>query len=873
MPKTDYRNPLTHGEYQAILGTLTLDNDHRQHLLDSAIRDEIIEARMYCTAPDKETLRKLQFSEEQAQVGRALIIPLWWNGQIVGVQNRPDSPRTDRRGKKQLKYERPTGLPNTIDAHPAMWEALQNTDKPLWITEGAKKVDALASVGEAAVDLLGVCCAFQTRTTEEKELGTLKVPLPQWDDVPPQSRKVILGFDNDVMVKPEVRQAMVETAQLLTYRGAEVEYLYMPYHGTKVGIDDFLASHGNLEKLKLYIDPDLRPGPKEEKVLRDDTALAERLGGHLQDEYAFDRTTKHWRAYGTEKPGVWSRVDQDEMVATVRYHVVQIIGHTSGGKVRSVEGLLRGECGRAFEQTSREWLPLANGVLHLPTMRLRPYSPEYGFIYTLPYDYKPESDCPKTQAWLLEASQGDETMVEFLRACLRAAVLGHTDLQVFFEIFGPPNSGKSTFLRLATALVGQENTQTTQLKYLEGNRFETARFFGKKLILITDAESYTGSLDNLKALTGGDLIRHEEKHVQSGRDFAFQGVVMIATNEPIKCTDRTGAVGRRRLTVNFGLEGAEHRQRQLLEFSNDGPGGELAPELSGVFNWIMAMAEEEMRSWLAPRGRGLDATRRARIEVLLRENSLAAWTEENLAHDPEAETQVGTARSLTRQEAETLDCSTYRYGNQDQWLYPNYRAWCEQTGRKPTAHNTFTETLVNLSRNELEYTDVQKAEGQRTSITAVRLREPGDEAVPLFVSGCLNGAQEPKEAAGGREVSGIGDELAAEIQDFLRHLWQESIRHKNKRAVSADEIATELGQDISAVEYTLQVLIADRSPGLRVTERNGDYKMSRFFNIGQIDADSANRPLFPDEEEAIREAVEAEWDNQEWMDASDPFAQ
>ena len=54
------------------------DGDHQQHLLDSAINEDIIQSREYRTAPDFETLLRLQFSEEQAKVGRALVLPLWW---------------------------------------------------------------------------------------------------------------------------------------------------------------------------------------------------------------------------------------------------------------------------------------------------------------------------------------------------------------------------------------------------------------------------------------------------------------------------------------------------------------------------------------------------------------------------------------------------------------------------------------------------------------------------------------------------------------------------------------------------------------------------------------------------------------------------
>ena len=61
---------------------------------------------------------------------------------------------------------------------------------------------------------------------------------------------------------------------------------------------------------------------------------------------------------------------------------------------------------------------------------------------------------------------------------------------------------KARSCRLATALVGRHNAVSTTLKEMENNRFETARYYGARLVQITDSDKYGGSLDTLKALTG-----------------------------------------------------------------------------------------------------------------------------------------------------------------------------------------------------------------------------------------------------------------------------------------------------------------------------------------------------------------------------------
>ena len=68
-----------------------------------------------------------------------------------------------------------------------------------------------------------------------------------------------------------------------------------------------------------------------------------------------------------------------------------------------------------------------------------------------------------------------------MRAYLLGVVTGRTDWQKYLELVGARGTGKSTFTRLATALVGSENVHTTTLNKLEKFKFETASIAGKRL--------------------------------------------------------------------------------------------------------------------------------------------------------------------------------------------------------------------------------------------------------------------------------------------------------------------------------------------------------------------------------------------------------
>ena len=142
--------------------------------------------------------------------------------------------------------------------------------------------------------------------------------------------------------------------------------------------------------------------------------------------------------------------------------------------------------------------------------------------------------CEPIEEWLLTMCRGDRALVQLMRAYLLGIVTGRTDWQKYLELIGPGGSGKSTFARLATALVGQENVHTTTLHKLEKSKFETASIARKRLVLINDSERYAGDVGKLKNLTGQDILPYEVKFKQSKGGFNPNALVIVTTNEVIR---------------------------------------------------------------------------------------------------------------------------------------------------------------------------------------------------------------------------------------------------------------------------------------------------------------------------------------------------
>ena len=133
---------------------------------------------------------------------------------------RPDAPRSfDEKGKGRLpdgtypqrvaKYEAPQGAAMRLDCPPTCRSSLRDPSVPLWITEGQKKADALASHGFCALALLGVW-----NWRGRNGLGGLTA-LADWEAVALNGRQVRIVFDSDVMRKPEVTSSKTSGTPLL----------------------------------------------------------------------------------------------------------------------------------------------------------------------------------------------------------------------------------------------------------------------------------------------------------------------------------------------------------------------------------------------------------------------------------------------------------------------------------------------------------------------------------------------------------------------------------------------------------------------------------------------------------------------------------
>lgn len=227
---------------------------HQRELEESCITQEVVDARgyetLYGTDEDRARLKELRvprWAWRDEMAFPALLLPMYRvTGEEIGLQFKPALPQAAPGGKLQ-KYASQSGVPNRLDVPPTVSDGVRDPSEPLWITEGIKKADCLASYGKPVITLTGV---FNWRNKN----GTLG----DWEDVPLAGRKVVICFDSDTRDKRTVMLAMQRLGKWLESKQARPVYLivpkeFQPEDGPAVpvkGVDDYLHAGGDMDGLR-----------------------------------------------------------------------------------------------------------------------------------------------------------------------------------------------------------------------------------------------------------------------------------------------------------------------------------------------------------------------------------------------------------------------------------------------------------------------------------------------------------------------------------------------------------------------------------------------------------------------------------------------
>lgn len=448
------------------------DAHHRELVEGSAIDEQIVVARGYRSVgrptntndDPRQEMKRLgipTWATAEDRYFPGLLIPLYRpNGERISAMFKPRVAVTNRDGKL-MKYAAVKNRPSTIDVHPINRDRIVDITVPLWITEGVKKADALASRGLCVAALSGV---FNWRST----MGALG----DWEDIPLRGRQTVICYDADARTNPNVLRAMVRFGHWLRSKGvASVHYLIVPDHHEDhevKGADDWFAAGGSLEQLKAA-GTTTEPRPDNTDDTFTDARLAETLADEVLDGgYCWASGLGWLRWDGTR----WKDcTDVAVLEAVRRYSLARFAAAArdpqrnsaaldgwramlSASRERAVLGLARGivERDAAAFDAQPDLLNTPSGVIDMETGDVLPHDPDLLMIKITGAQYRPGADHPD---WDQALRALPDEVRDYLQVRLGQAITGHmTPDDILVVMHGGGDNGKSTLAEVNAAAVG-----------------------------------------------------------------------------------------------------------------------------------------------------------------------------------------------------------------------------------------------------------------------------------------------------------------------------------------------------------------------------------------------------------------------------------
>ena len=202
----------------------------------------------------------------------------------------------------------------------------------------------------------------------------------------------------------------------------------------------------------------------------------------------------------------------------------------------------------------------------------------------LPVEYDPSAEYDEWASLVEEwAEEGKaDALQEYVGYCLH---IGSLPIHRALLLVGQGANGKGTFLTVVRALLGEENTSSTELQTLANEKDAVADFYGS--LANIDDDLSTRKLGQgkgmFKKLVGGDRVRARRLY-EGGFEFNAVGKHLYAANEvpKVDVPDNDEAFWRRWLLVEFpNFYPPDDRDPQLRDQLTK-------PEaLSGVLNWAI----------------------------------------------------------------------------------------------------------------------------------------------------------------------------------------------------------------------------------------------------------------------------------------------
>lgn len=277
--------------------------------------------------------------------------------------------------------------------------------------------------------------------------------------------------------------------------------------------------------------------------------------------------------------------------------------------------------------------------------------------------YDPRATCPEWKRFLATAMQNDSEMIDYLQRLVGYFLTASTEEQEIYYFYGSGANGKSTFLDLVKALLGNYSQKISSQTFIRSYTGEQSNFVlsniaklsGARLALTDEAGSGNVKFDSqsLKSISGDDEMTGRLLYANTTTFNSTAKVVMYGNDKPYGDINDEG-LWRRFRFIHFDYVVPEkQRDPKLLD--------KLKAEMPGILNWALdGLAQWQKVGTNTPQ-RVKDDGANYRKDL----DTVTDFIDRNVKTDPKG-------RVLLKD------------------LYDAYEAWCVRNLMEPEAKSTFS---------------------------------------------------------------------------------------------------------------------------------------------------------------------------------------
>ena len=309
---------------------------------------------------------------------------------------------------------------------------------------------------------------------------------------------------------------------------------------------------------------------------------------------------------------------------------------------------------------AKELLPVANGLLHVPTGSLCPPTPALFLESASSVAF--DENAPPPKQWKKFLNQVlDPSAQRTLQTIFGYCLVRDTSFQKIFLLVGPKRSGKGTIAYVLQQMLGMESIASMSLSNFS-QQFGLQKLIGKPLCIVPDARFGRKNdaallTERMLSISGEDLVNVPRKYREDwvGR---LPTRFLILTNELPHLQDTSGALADRFVILKtkqsfLGKEDLQLRARLLLD-------------LPSILNWAVAGYQRLQRE-----KRFAEPVSSAAEKEMMRAvmSPITGFIDERC--------ELGTGLQVSKKE-----------------LYAVYLQWCDGNGVRAEASHVFGRDLV-----------------------------------------------------------------------------------------------------------------------------------------------------------------------------------